>query len=165
MLCIARASKLPMTIGERITKARESAGLTLADLARKIGISRAAVGQIESGETKSPRAENLSKIAAVTATRFQWLLDGSGEMRAHSTQVAHKNPGLSTTDINGSDTSLGQDYQAKTGEEEMIRTKVINLFDSLSLERQLLIFEMLVVERERQEKDRSTSPHPTKQRA
>lgn len=70
-----------MTIGERVTQAREAAGLTIAELARRVGISRSAIGQIEAGTTKSPTAGNLQKIADKTGVRFKWLLDGKGSMK------------------------------------------------------------------------------------
>lgn len=49
--------------GERIKAARIAKGLTQAQAAQLVGISKQAFGQIESGKTKSPRPETLFLIA------------------------------------------------------------------------------------------------------
>lgn len=69
-----------MNIGDRVKRAREAAELSLAELARTIGVSRSAIGQIENGMTKSPTAENLYKIACKTKTNLDWLITGKGGM-------------------------------------------------------------------------------------
>ena len=63
-----------VSVGERICSERERKGLSKAELARRIGMTRAGIGQIESGETKSPNAENLSKIADVLGLHYKWLI-------------------------------------------------------------------------------------------
>jgi transcriptional regulator with XRE-family HTH domain len=75
-----------MTIGERVAQARDEAGLSPSQLARRVGISRAAISQIENGSTKSPNAKNLQKIAEVTGVRSKWLLHGKGLMREMNTK-------------------------------------------------------------------------------
>lgn len=44
-----------MQIGEQIKAARESAGLTVFELARKSGVTPAQIHNIEAGRTKRPR--------------------------------------------------------------------------------------------------------------
>lgn len=62
-LSIRRAIRQDMeSLGKRIAAAREAAGLTPSGLSRLIGVSRAAVAQWESDDTK-PSAENLQKLA------------------------------------------------------------------------------------------------------
>jgi phage repressor protein C with HTH and peptisase S24 domain len=51
------------TVGDRIRKAREAAGMTQVDLARAVGVSKVAISAIESGKTKHPSAPVLFKIA------------------------------------------------------------------------------------------------------
>lgn len=51
-----------MTVGERIKQIRKDKGLTQDELAQKLGISRAAMGQFEK-ESSHPRAGTLQKIA------------------------------------------------------------------------------------------------------
>ena len=66
----AASSKIhTMNIGERVKQARELAGLTKAELARKCDMSKQAVGQIENGSTKQPNPTNLFNIARHTGTR------------------------------------------------------------------------------------------------
>lgn len=69
-----------MTLGERICAAREGARLSKAELARRVGVSRATVGQWESGEIKRLEAENLLRLADVLRVDPTWLLTGRGEM-------------------------------------------------------------------------------------
>ena len=55
-------SKRENTFGKRLRAARESAGLSQAFVAEKLGVSRQAVGQWETGET-SPNPEALTTLA------------------------------------------------------------------------------------------------------
>ena len=57
--------RLPRPIPERIKEAREARGLTLEGFAEKLGKSRQAVAQFETGQT-SPSGETLSSIIALT---------------------------------------------------------------------------------------------------
>jgi len=50
-------------LGELIRKARREADLSQADLGKRVGVSRAAISQWESGETKSLRGKNLVRVA------------------------------------------------------------------------------------------------------
>ena len=64
------------SVGDRIRIERKSQKMSMAELGRLVGLSRSAIGQIESGDTKSPTAENLSKIADALGLSYQWLIDG-----------------------------------------------------------------------------------------
>lgn len=55
------------------TKAREAAGLTMAESARRLGVTTSAVSQWESGQT-FPDARRLSEIAAVYGCTVDELL-------------------------------------------------------------------------------------------
>jgi len=66
-----------MNIGERITKARDAAKMSKADLARKTGITKQGIGKIENGETKSPTPENLLKIATAINITMEELITGN----------------------------------------------------------------------------------------
>lgn len=67
------------TIGERVTFARERLGITKAELASRAKLSRAAIGQIEKGDTKSPTPENCYRIADALGVETRWLVTGRGE--------------------------------------------------------------------------------------
>jgi transcriptional regulator with XRE-family HTH domain len=76
-------------IGRSIRDARQRAGLSQAELAEKIGVSQAAIGQWERG-TYTPRGRNLNTLAAVLGVGFQpeFLLDDESENR--QSQTAHQ---------------------------------------------------------------------------
>ena len=59
-----------MGVGERIRRWRLIAGITQADLAARLGVSRPAVCQWESGETE-PRQTNLEKVAEACGVSMQ----------------------------------------------------------------------------------------------
>lgn len=59
-------------------KAREKAGLRVAEAARRIGVTPSAVCQWESGET-SPDSRKLPTIAAVYGVTVDELLREDGE--------------------------------------------------------------------------------------
>lgn len=60
-----RAAALPKVIPERIREAREACGLSLDMFAIKLGISRQAVAQFETGQN-GPSAETFSQIITIT---------------------------------------------------------------------------------------------------
>jgi transcriptional regulator with XRE-family HTH domain len=51
-------------IGERLTRLRERRGWSMGALADRSGVSRAAISRIESGDTPSPGATTLAKLAS-----------------------------------------------------------------------------------------------------
>ena len=77
MLAVAVTMLAPMeSAGDRIKKARTRARLTQMDLAKAANVSRAAVAQWESDETKHIRPENLFRIAPLLGCSAEWLATG-----------------------------------------------------------------------------------------
>ena len=68
-----------MTIARRIQKARTKQGLSQAQLAGMVGVSRGACGQWESGISQ-PSVEKLSKLAVLLEIAFEWLTTERGDM-------------------------------------------------------------------------------------
>lgn len=60
----------------RIKEARKRAGMTQRELARIVGVSRPAVSQWESGDTKSLKGENLLKAAEALRVAPEDLVGG-----------------------------------------------------------------------------------------
>lgn len=52
-----------LSIGERVRAARERKGWSQAELARRIGVTRSAIAQLESGLTTNPRPQHLFSLA------------------------------------------------------------------------------------------------------
>ncbi len=65
-------------IGERIRAARERAGLTQAALAQKVGVTRSAVAQWETGRAGQV-GTHLAQIAAVLGVGIDHLMLGGAE--------------------------------------------------------------------------------------
>lgn len=65
------------TVGDRIRRAREAAGMTQAELGRRVGVSKVAISAIESGKTKHPSAPVLFKIADELGLDAQELSTGA----------------------------------------------------------------------------------------
>lgn len=65
-----------MSIGERIKAARLSQGLSVIELSAAAGISRQAMYDIESGETKSPMPVTLQAIARRLSADMDELISG-----------------------------------------------------------------------------------------
>jgi len=63
------------TLGDRLRKAREEAGLQQKDVADALGISRNSVGNYEAGHTK-PRRLVLQAWAFQCGVSYGWLKDG-----------------------------------------------------------------------------------------
>ena len=79
-------------LNQRVIEARENVGLSQAEFARKIKISRSALSQIESGATKAIKLETATRMEKVTGFNAEWLGNGNGE-KLISERAA--SPGLS----------------------------------------------------------------------
>lgn len=73
----------------RIRLARRAAGLTQADLAKQLKVSRSAVAQWERSGGSKPVVSNLEKLAVVLACSFEWLATGRGNRNAPDKQPGH----------------------------------------------------------------------------
>jgi len=68
----------PETLAERIKRSREEAGLTQEQLAAACGITSAAIGLVEIGDTKTLKSAHLFKMARALRKNPEWLANGSG---------------------------------------------------------------------------------------
>ena len=66
------------TFGDRLTFAREAAGLTQGDLARRLGVETERLARWEA-DTDEPRANRLQMVAGMLGISLAWLLTGEGE--------------------------------------------------------------------------------------
>ncbi|MDP2120591.1 MAG: helix-turn-helix transcriptional regulator [Hoeflea sp.] len=66
------------TLGGRITRARDLAGLTLSDAASHIGVTDETLGEWESDRSE-PRANKIMTLAGVLGVSPAWLISGVGE--------------------------------------------------------------------------------------
>lgn len=71
-LTIMRDDHKMTTVGDRVEEARKAKDMTQLDLAKRLGISRAAVGQWEINAT-SPSIAKLEEVAMVLGVEPQWL--------------------------------------------------------------------------------------------
>lgn len=71
-------SSLEARIGWRIRKLRESKRLTLEELARRTGLSKALLSKIENGKVSSP-VSTLLLIAESLKVKLSYLVDDNGE--------------------------------------------------------------------------------------
>ena len=70
-------SETTATFGDRVTAAREAAGLTTADLARRLGVRDTTVAAWEEDQA-DPRANRLQMLAGVLGVSLMWLMTGEG---------------------------------------------------------------------------------------
>lgn len=66
------------TFGDRVAAAREAAGMTQAQLARRLGVKKSTVNGWEQ-DLSEPRANKLSMMAGLLNVSLMWLLNGEGE--------------------------------------------------------------------------------------
>lgn len=64
---------------DRITFARKRLGLSQAQLASILGVSRGACGQWEQG-VSTPSVSHMAELARVTEVSFEWLATGRGRV-------------------------------------------------------------------------------------
>ena len=65
------------TFGDRLAGAREAAGLTQEDLARRLGVKPKTVRGWENDQSE-PRANKLQMVAGLLNVSLMWLLTGEG---------------------------------------------------------------------------------------
>lgn len=66
------------TFGDRLAAAREQAGMTQAQLARRIGVRVSTLRGWEDDHSE-PRANRLSMLAGLLNVSMMWLINGEGE--------------------------------------------------------------------------------------
>ncbi|WP_170515085.1 helix-turn-helix domain-containing protein [Ruegeria atlantica] len=66
------------TFGDRLAGAREAAGMTQSQLARRLGVKKATIVAWEN-DLSEPRANRLSMMAGMINVSIMWLLTGEGE--------------------------------------------------------------------------------------
>ena len=66
------------TFGDRVAGAREAAGMTQAQLARRLGVRKATLVGWEE-DLSEPRANKLSMMAGLLNVSIMWLLTGEGD--------------------------------------------------------------------------------------
>ncbi|WP_126977105.1 helix-turn-helix domain-containing protein [Frigidibacter oleivorans] len=66
------------TFGDRVTGAREAAGLTRRELASRLGVKLSSVASWED-DLADPRANKLKSLAGILGVSIRWLLTGEGE--------------------------------------------------------------------------------------
>ena len=66
------------TFGDRVAGAREVAGMTQAQLARRLGIKKATLLGWEQ-DLSEPRANKLSMLSGMLYVSMTWLITGEGE--------------------------------------------------------------------------------------
>ena len=62
------------SLGDRIRKARKRYGMSQAELARRIGVSKQALYQIESGKTPDPGVSRIIGIACILGVSIDDLV-------------------------------------------------------------------------------------------
>ncbi len=66
------------TFGDRLTAAREAAGMTQEALAKRLGIKKSTLRHWED-DISEPRANRLSMLAGLLNVSMMWLINGEGE--------------------------------------------------------------------------------------
>lgn len=66
------------TFGDRLAGAREAAGMTRAQLARRVGVKESTLAKWEE-DLAEPRANRLQTLAGVLGVSLGWLITAEGE--------------------------------------------------------------------------------------
>ncbi|MCZ0812049.1 MAG: helix-turn-helix domain-containing protein [Pseudomonadota bacterium] len=102
------------TFGDRVAGAREQAGMTQAELAKRLGVKLKTLKGWEN-DLSEPRANKLSMMAGLLNVSLLWLLSGEGE----------------GPDGPGEDRELSRDVTEMLTEIRDIRTHLVQYTDRL----------------------------------
>ncbi len=64
-----------MALGDRIKKKRDERGMTLKELAEKVGVTEATMSRYESNKIKNPSHGKLKEMASVLNVDINYLMD------------------------------------------------------------------------------------------
>lgn len=78
-----------MNFAQRIKAAREHAGLTQAELAKRVELPQQVISKLENGKQYETAA--IAKIANACGVNPSWLDTGNGEMMGINPKIAHLN--------------------------------------------------------------------------
>jgi predicted transcriptional regulator len=59
----------------RLKQEREAAGLSLADVAERTGMDRAAISRLENGHQSNPTIDTIARYATALGKRIVWAFD------------------------------------------------------------------------------------------
>ncbi len=76
-----------MTLGERLKRLRELAGISQGELARRAGINRPTISQLESGQIKNITVETAKRLAKALEISLDMLV-GMNENEQYPTGLA-----------------------------------------------------------------------------
>ncbi|RIK14566.1 MAG: XRE family transcriptional regulator [Acidobacteria bacterium] len=92
----------PVALGRRLRHHRRAAGLTLAELGGRVGLSASALSLMENGR-REPRVSTLGALAAALGVEVQQLLTGGPPSRRAALEVrwerAQRSPGFDSLGI------------------------------------------------------------------
>lgn len=83
-----------MDLKDRVQARLEALDLSPRAASIEAGLNTHFLQQVLSGKTRSPRGENLNKLAAVLQTTPEWLLDGRGDPDAPTDRESAEIVGL-----------------------------------------------------------------------
>lgn len=69
------------TLGDRLARARDAAGMSQAQLARRLGVKLATVRNWETDRSE-PRANRLQMLSGLLGVSFVWLMTGASQDHA-----------------------------------------------------------------------------------
>lgn len=90
-----------MSVAERLREAREAAGLSQGQVAKKIGMHRPTISEIEAGRRKIS-AEELDTFANLYGVSIEWIVSGTSgntEEDARILMAARELSKMSDTDL------------------------------------------------------------------
>lgn len=73
-------------VAERLRQAREAAGLSQGQAARKMNLHRPTVTEIEAGRRKVTAAE-LAELSSIYGVSVQWIVSGADEDSSANTKL------------------------------------------------------------------------------
>jgi len=114
------------TFGDRVAGARESAGMTQAQLARRLGVKLKTLKGWEN-DISEPRANKLSMMSGLLNVSLLWLLSGQGEQPEPPTDAVELSPDVAEmlTEIRDLKTQLSQSADRLGRLEKSLRNRLL----------------------------------------
>lgn len=88
-----------MELDEKLTQARKAAGLTQADIAARLSVSRQAVSRWEGGQSK-PSTEKLLELAKIYDVSLDWLCSDAADGNLYEAVKSAEDDGTNNATAN-----------------------------------------------------------------
>lgn len=129
-------------VSDRIRRMRKQKNMTLAEVARHLGVQEATVQRYESGEIKTIKPETLYKLAQLLQCDPQWLMGwDSAKFESNPKNTNSNNQTITNSTVVSGNNSSAVILQGRDGSLELTEqtAALVRVFNSMTVKGQTML--------------------------